>query len=335
VAADPRAAFQARAEQALSSVSDLPPAGSLPKAARDALERASAWKEDVQVPAPGEDGRVLYTYGAGLATVVCAPLKLCVIELQAGEQVVGEPHIGDSVRWNVSPAISGSGASAVTMVVIKPKEPNLDTNLVVPTNRRMYYVRLVSRVEQYLPLVAFNYPGDDALKWRQVAAAQERTKEEFEAAQLTPVESLENLNFAYTVTGGSEFLRPLRVLDDGRKTYIQMPEGTAVREAPVLVVAGLDSTAEMVNYRVKGSMYIVDQLFDHGALLLGAGKKQMRVDIVRAGSSAASKSASKSKVSKLFKSGKPDAIETAYLKREPPASPAASAGAAAQVLPKE
>ena len=38
------------------------------------------------IPAPGTDGRVLYTYGAGQATLVCAPLRMCIIELQQGEK---------------------------------------------------------------------------------------------------------------------------------------------------------------------------------------------------------------------------------------------------------
>ena len=118
------------------------------------------------------------------------------------------------------------------------------------------------------------------------------------------------------------------MMDDGKKTYIQMPEGAAVREAPILVVSGLDSTAEMVNYRVKGSMYIVDRLFEHGALLLGSGKKQQRVDIIRNGSAAAKKEMSKG----IF-GNKPDAIEQAYLKRVP-ATEAGTESAAAGLVSK-
>jgi type IV secretion system protein TrbG len=284
-------------------------------AAQKAVATAEPWKNDVQTPAAGKDGRVLYTFGEGLATVVCAPLRLCVLELQPGEVVLGEPHIGDSVRWSVSPAVSGTGSSVVNLVVIKPKEVNLDTNLMVPTNRRNYYLRLVSRPIDYVPLVAFTYPDDEAARWKQAAAVQERTKQEFEASNLAPIESVANLNFDYTITGGTEFLRPLRVVDDGHKTFIQMPAGTAVREAPVLVVAGLDSTAEMVNYRVKGNMYIVDRLFDHGALLLGAGKKQVRVDIVRAGMKPPTNA-----TNRFGLKPKPDAIGDAYwrLRRPPP-----------------
>lgn len=280
-ATDPKASLEARAAQVIATVKEKE--AELPPAAQAALSVTEPWKQDVQVPATGPDGRVVYTFGAGLATVVCAPLRICVVELQPGEQVVGEPHIGDAIRWNVSPASAGTGSLATSLVIIKPKEAGLDTNLVVPTNRRSYYIRLVSRQTEYLPLVAFSYPDDDAARWRMAFRERELERAEEEATHVSPVESLENLNFNYTVSGGTEYLRPVRVLDDGKKTYLQMSAATAVREAPVLVVSGLDSAAEMVNYRVKGNMYIVDRLFDRAALLLGTGKKQERVDIVRGG----------------------------------------------------
>ena len=311
VPGDPRKGMAARVAKGLEGAPELPE-DAIPANAKLALEKADGWKQDPQVPAAGKDGRVVYTFGAGLATVICAPLRVCVLELQPGEQVVGEPHIGDSVRWSIAPAVSGAGNAVTNMVIIKPKEPGLDTNLVIPTNRRAYYIRLVSRQQEYLPLVAFAYPDDDLAKWKQAAAAQDRTREEFEAAQLTPVDGLSNLHFDYQVTGGSQFLRPVRVVDDGKKTYIQMPVGTAVREAPILVVSGLDSTAEMVNYRVKGNMYIVDRLFEHGALLLGSGKKQERVDIVRGGTGAGGAPAKASKFGK-WTGKKADPIEQAYM----------------------
>jgi type IV secretion system protein TrbG len=70
------------------------------------------------------------------------------------------------------------------------------------------------------------------------------------------------------------------VVDDGKKTFIQMTPNAARREAPVLVVLGPESP-EMVNYRVKGDMYIVDRLFERGALILGVGKKARRAEIIR------------------------------------------------------
>jgi type IV secretion system protein VirB9 len=59
-----------------------------------------------------------------------------------------------------------------------------------------------------------------------------------------------------------------------------MPVETIHRELPVLVVKGPNGS-EMVNYRVKDNMYIVDRLFDRAALLLGSGKHQVKVELIR------------------------------------------------------
>ena len=81
----------------------------LTKTAEEAVQMSAKWMAEHNQPAVGHDGRVLYSYGTGLPTVVCAPLRVCMIELQSGEKLVGEPQIGDSVRWNLSPAMYGTG----------------------------------------------------------------------------------------------------------------------------------------------------------------------------------------------------------------------------------
>jgi type IV secretion system protein VirB9 len=169
------------------------------------------------------------------------------------------------------------------MIVIKPKALGLDTDLLVTTDRRAYYVRLISKPEEYLARVAFAYPDDEDAKWKAYLAREQeqRRREEFEASQISPVESLENLNFNYTIQGGDSNMRPVRVVDDGKKTYIQMPPEAAHRELPILAVLEPDGKAGLVNYRVKADMYIVDRLFDRGALILGVGKKAQRTEIIR------------------------------------------------------
>ena len=88
---------------------------------------------------------MIYNFGAGLPTVVCAPLRVCMIELQAGEKLEGEPQIGDSVRWNIAPALYGNGEQTTPIIVLKPQMAGLDTNLLITTDRRAYYLRLISK----------------------------------------------------------------------------------------------------------------------------------------------------------------------------------------------
>jgi P-type conjugative transfer protein TrbG len=252
--------------------------------AQEAVRVSEKWLAETNSPAAGRDGRVLYSFGAGLPTVVCAPLRVCMIELQAGEKMVGESQIGDSVRWNISPALYGTGDQATAVIVLKPQMPGLDTNLLVTTDRRAYYLRLISKAEDYVARIAFAYQDDDNnRRWKEQMAEQKAAeKREKSAPEVMPaVIAVEKMNFAYTIKGGDEHIRPLRVFDDGARTYIQMPADMQHRDAPVLVVLGTDGKGEMTNYRVRDRMYIVDRLFDRANLVLGAGRKAQKVEISR------------------------------------------------------
>ena len=255
----------------------------LTETALEALRVSEHWQGESNTPSPGPDGRVIYSYGAGLPTIVCAPLRVCMIELQVGERVVGEPHIGDSVRWNISPAMYGTGGQSTAVIILKPQTPGLDTNLLITTDRRAYYLRLISKPEEYVARVAFAYPDDDTRKWQeQLTEQQMLAKLEKHAAEVSQaIIAVEKVNFDYTIRGGHEHIRPLRVFDDGAKTYIQMPSEVQYREAPVLLVVGADGKEEMTNYRVKDQTYIVDRLFDRANLVLGSGKKAQKVEISR------------------------------------------------------
>ena len=44
--------------------------------------------------------------------VVCAPLRVCALELEPGEHIQSPPQIGDGRRWEVTPVTSGSGLKA-------------------------------------------------------------------------------------------------------------------------------------------------------------------------------------------------------------------------------
>ncbi len=239
-------------------------------------------------PVAGADGTVQFLFGSTQPSVVCAVLQVCDIELQPGE-VISNFNAGDPVRWRLEPARSGSGAGETEHVMVKPLDVGLRTSMIITTNRRTYYLQLVSHRTDYMPRVSFSYPDDAAKKWDAFHAQNRETGEERTGAGETAY--IDRLSFDYEISGSAPW-KPLRVFNDGRKTVLQMPETLSQTEAPsLLVLRGEDSVfpwgakAEevMVNYRVQGTRYVVDSIPDKMILLAGAGSHQTRVVITKKG----------------------------------------------------
>ena len=269
-----------------------PPHAELNAAAVSATEVSHQWESGVAMPTPGADGRVIYIFGQGMPVMVCAPLRVCAIELQAGEHLQSQPQIGDSRRWEITPVLSGSGLDETPLLIVKPIETGLETDLIVSTDRRTYVLRLVSDPARFVSRLAFQYPGEDSAKFVAFQARQDAAKHDAEAiaeqarekdkrAGVVPMadNALDNLYFDYKLNGDAAY-RPQQVFDDGQHTYLIYPNDGRFRELPTLLIQ-VNGKSELVNFRVDGSRYIVDRLFDKAILVVGVGKKQTRVTITR------------------------------------------------------
>ena len=60
---------------------------------------------------------------------------------------------------------------------------------------------------------------------------------------------LSRLNFGYALKGRASW-KPTQVYDDGKQTFIRLPESTATGEMPILLVRKASGNV-LVNYRVK------------------------------------------------------------------------------------
>ena len=233
-------------------------------------------------PIAGPNGVVRFVYGVQQINIVCAVLQVCDVELQPGEQV-NNLNMGDP-RFTVEPAISGTGAGEVQHLIIKPLDVGLDTTLIVTTNRRTYRMKLRSHRSQFMPYVGFTYPEDAAAKWDAIRTREVRERAEQTIPQTKEV--LSDLSFNYRVDGQASW-KPIRVYNDGVRTFIQMPAVMSQTEAPTLLVirkeGGLFTDAEevQVNYRVHGDRFIVDNVFDKAVLIAGVGRGQDRVTITK------------------------------------------------------
>ena len=246
-----------------------------------ALAISSDYLTKTNVPSQGKDGRVVYTFGSGLPLVVCAPLRLTTIELEPGEKLVAKPQPGDEVRWDIIPSISGAGDGAQTVVFLRPRESGLDTNLILTTDRRLYYLRIVSKPVDYVARVAFAYPEQSGQGWLSYQAEQARLsaeKQEHAQQEKTNQASL-NITTGYKFKGPHTYFFPDAVYDDGTFTYITLPKQVRSMDAPVLMVKGPNGL-EPVNYDVRNTTYVAHRLFYKAALLSGSGKHSRVVYII-------------------------------------------------------
>lgn len=180
------------------------------------------------------------------------------IKLGSGENFINA-IAGDTKQWLIDKAKIGS----TTHVYIKPLADNIATNLIINTDVHSYHF-IVRTSTVYNPIISFDFNNEIKLKQYQQKLQLNKTKAlHNENIEIRP------LNNKYTLKGSKKMdisLYPVKVYDDGVKTYIQMPENRY--DLPVLYNVDDNDKKKLtlVNYRIKGKLYIADKVFAHARL---------------------------------------------------------------------
>jgi len=213
----------------------------------------------------------IYPWSEGaLYQVYAAPGQITNIALEPGESLTGAGPIaaGDTARWMIGDTESGSGLTRRVHILVKPTRPDISTNLVITTDRRIYILELRAGQNPYMPAVAWAYP---------VPPAPQRAN--VPAVPVIPAAAARR--YRYGLTGDTPPWRPVSVYDDGRRVYVEFPRGIAQGEMPPIFVLGADGEPQIVNSRVYQNILIVDRIFGAAELRLGSGDRQQTVRIVR------------------------------------------------------
>jgi P-type conjugative transfer protein TrbG len=252
-----------------------------------------AWKDkslETMVGRAGDNASVQFRFGESLPSIVCAILQVTDIELEKGEAIT-HINLGDSTRWTVESAVSGSGADQVSHLIIKPRDIGLSTSLIVTTDRRTYHLLLVSDEKEFMHDVTFVYSTPVV-----VAAATpvltpsvvakdppaHKRKKESSGKEVVVSDPPDDADDNYVVRGHANFA-PINVYNKDGKTYLEMPPSVRHREAPVLFEEKKSGffghSKNLVNYRVHGKWYVVDRILDSAVLVSGVGSGQKRVTV--------------------------------------------------------
>ena len=223
-----------------------------------------------QAPQSGDyiNSIVRYDYAEGIIyQVYTSPKHITDIRLEEGEAVNGSPCAGDTSNWSIVHTVSGSGKNTREHLIVKPFKPGLETNLIITTNKRTYYLEIKSFNETYMAGVSWTYPNN------QMENISSKTLRKSIGENI----SLDNLNFDYKIKiSGDALYKPVSVFDDTEKTYIQFSPKISQRELPPLFVLTDGKETQLVNYRysVERHCYVVDCIFEAAMLKIGSKRKQ-------------------------------------------------------------
>ena len=224
----------------------------------------------------------------------CSVGRVCTIALEAGEQIIGKPSVGDSVHWKIDVGIAGQGNQASQMLIIKPLVVAADisknnevkyfsTNLIIPTNKRVYNIGLLSTpANQNTSVMNFYYPNETSQKLEDEVKKLNSKTNAYSPSTQTNYET--NVDFnninpeKYHIVVKSKDIpnwKPVLAFDDGNKTFLKLPSNTNSYQLPAVWVERQDGKKELSSANVFHKPYfIIDGTYKNIFLFGGSDKEE-------------------------------------------------------------
>lgn len=186
-------------------------------------------------PQPGDgDPRIqsIEYDGSQVIQVQAAPGYQVTLELGSDEQIENIA-VGDSGAWQVTANRNGD------RLFVKPIQQGVATNMTVVTNVRVYAFELVplpGPSPDMAYTIRFRYPAP--------------------ATALASAEAEQIIEGRYRLSGEST-LRPSRISDDGRHTYIEFPRDRAL---PAIYAVDGRGQESLVNGMMRDDLYVIDSV---------------------------------------------------------------------------
>jgi conjugal transfer protein trbG/virB9/cagX len=197
---------------------------------------------------------------------------ITVIKLEANEDVL---YIAGGNTEGFMLDQTRGGKDGSSLVYIKPLFEDLDTNIIITTDKRVYYFDVKTSKSMFNPMVRFNYPLEtqiiaytDEARVKELTAPITTDKKLSETMSYIPSNEVRDLNYEIK---DSNIISPDLVYNNGVKTFVRMKKG--IQEMPILEVLDANGKPEKVNQRVEEKdgykFFIVDKIFEQGQTKLG------------------------------------------------------------------
>lgn len=193
-------------------------------------------------------------------TLICKPLMLTEIRLLPGESIISL-NSGDTARWLFQIIVSDTENYPAVHILVKPKDNNIKTNLIVVTNQRVYRINLVSNTDA-------NLKGPYAYTDPMVHLGNDNSHIKIDSNYVVKVPFFQKI---------PKWV-PRSIYNDGKSVFICMPNLNRY-QAPSFYELNEHNQLTVINYPVYSNYYRIDQLFSKGILISGVGRSQQKVII--------------------------------------------------------
>ncbi len=189
---------------------------------------------------------------------------LTTLRLQEGEKIQFFAG-GDTERWAIEESQGGKGNRPIVFIKpsIEEEEDDMLTNIIIVTDKHMYFLNIQLSEEKYNPLVEWRYPNEAKI----IREAQERN------TTVIGTDDLTKLNYGYNWNRNS-VLSPMQVFDNGEHTFIVLKDRT--KEMPAIYVKGVDGQISFVTPKINGKYITIDRVTEEITLEIGKQKLKIR-----------------------------------------------------------
>jgi type IV secretion system protein VirB9 len=207
----------------------------------------AAWAESNPRPVPADQRIRTVTFQKDNVVFLTGTMGISTMIVFGEEEHIATVAMGDSQSWQAVPDQSKR------YLFIKPLERDAVTNMNVVTSKRIYNFVLRAAAPGSARAVyklRFAYP-DEETDQRLLGKAKAIAANPNLARLMAHPESI-NDQYGYK---GEVINKPVRVVDDGVKTFFQFAGDT-----PAIFLVKKDRSETLVNYRREGDVIVVDKV---------------------------------------------------------------------------
>lgn len=249
--------------------------------------------ELIATPLRGDTRLVQFRYYENHTFLVLTKPKAVTHIQFAADEVIQSIAAGDTSSWEITPTKNRRH------LFVKPRFEDIETSMTVITDKRTYQfvLRSTSNGRKWYQRVSWVYDTEMVLDFEpaldETPPVALRITEERGARGSAPSTPHaqgpsgpadangcatvgirpEAMRFNYEISGNAPF-RPQIVFDDGRFTYLRMPDGLQELPALFAVIDGNDFS--LVNYTVSCDFIIVQRIMEEAVLKLGRAEVRVR-----------------------------------------------------------